>query len=80
MTDTPIEKLNFEDALQELESVVSRLERGDVALDATIELYARGALLKAACERMLAEAEERIARIALGPDGHPVGTQPFDAS
>lgn len=78
MTDTPVSELTFEEALKELEGVVTRLERGDVALEASIALYERGALLKAACERKLAEAEEKIARITLGPDGQPSGTVPFD--
>jgi exodeoxyribonuclease VII small subunit len=34
--------LSFEDALRELEGIVHKLERGDVPLDESIALYARG--------------------------------------
>lgn len=70
--------LTFEQALAELESVVGRLERGDVALDDSIALYERGAALRKRCEAKLREAEERVERITL-QDGQPTGAQPFDA-
>ena len=38
-----IKKLSFEDALQEMEAIVKRLESGQVKLDEAIESYARGA-------------------------------------
>lgn len=78
MTDQPVEKMSFEDAIKELESVVAKLERGDVALDDSIALYERGAALKKRCETKLAEAEEKVAKITL-VDGQPVGTTPLDA-
>ena len=58
MTDTPIAEMTFEQAMVELEKVVSALERGDVALDQSITLYERGAELKKRCEAKLKEAEE----------------------
>jgi exodeoxyribonuclease VII small subunit len=78
MTDKPVADLTFEEALKELEVVVGKLERGDVALEDSIALYERGAALKAACEKKLADAEEKIARITLGPDGAPTGLTPLD--
>ncbi len=78
MIDRPVAELSFEEALKELEAVVGKLERGDVALEDSIALYERGAALKAACERKLADAEEKIARITLGPDGAPTGLTPLD--
>ena len=80
MTDRPVTDLSFEEALKELESVVGKLERGDVALEDSIALYERGAALKAACEMKLAEAEEKIARITLGPDGQPTGLTALDGA
>ncbi len=79
MTDKPIPEMTFEEALAELESVVTRLERGDVALDDSIKLYERGALLRKRCQDKLAEAEEKVSRITLGDGGQPTGLQPFDA-
>ena len=57
MTDTPVTEMSFEQAMAELEQVLGQLERGDVALDQSISLYERGALLKARCETKLKEAE-----------------------
>jgi exodeoxyribonuclease VII small subunit len=79
MTEKPVEEMTFEEALRELEAVVGKLERGDVALEDSIALYERGAALKARCERKLAEAEEKVARITLNAEGQPTGTQPLDA-
>ncbi len=79
MTDTPVEEMSFEQAMKELESVVNRLEQGDVALEDSIALYERGAALKARCEAKLKEAEEKVAKITLGADGAPAGTTPLDA-
>ena len=78
MTDRPVTDLTFEEALKELELVVGKLERGDVALEDSIRLYERGAELKASCEKKLAVAEEKIARITLGPAGQPTGLTPLD--
>lgn len=75
----PVDKMSFEDAMKELESVVSQLERGDVALEDSIALYERGAALKARCEAKLKEAEEKVAKITLGAGGEPTGTAPLDA-
>jgi exodeoxyribonuclease VII small subunit len=73
-----VDKMSFEEAIKELESVVGQLERGDVALDQSIALYERGAALKARCEAKLKEAEEKVAKITLGENGEPKGTAPLD--
>ncbi len=78
MTDTPISEMSFELAMRELEQVVGKLERGDVALDDSIALYERGAELKKRCEAKLKEAEEKVAAITLDSDGQPTGTAPVD--
>ena len=78
MTDKPVDEMSFEEAMAELEAVVGQLERGDVALEASIELYERGAKLKARCEVKLKEAEEKVAAITLDQDGNPSGTTPVD--
>ena len=78
MSDAPVDKMSFEDAMKELESVVNRLESGDVPLEDSIKLYERGAALKAHCQKKLAEAEEKVAQITLDGDGNPTGTAPVD--
>lgn len=80
MTTQPeIGAMNFEDALRELEGLVDRLDRGDVPLEHSIALYERGQALKAHCEAKLRDAEERVAKITVGPDGKVTGTTPLDA-
>lgn len=79
MSDTPVSEMSFEAAMQELEQVVGKLERGDVALEQSITLYERGAELKKRCEAKLKEAEEKVAAITLDADGTPSGTTPVDA-
>ena len=79
MSDTPVDEMSFEAAMAELEKVVGQLERGDVALDASIALYERGAALKKRCEDELKRAEEKVAAITLDANGQPSGTQPLDA-
>ncbi|GGM07151.1 exodeoxyribonuclease VII small subunit [Pseudooceanicola nanhaiensis] len=74
----PVDQMSFEDAMKELEGVVSQLERGDVPLDQSIALYERGARLKARCEQKLKEAEEKVAAITLDAQGQPTGTTPVD--
>lgn len=63
--------LSFEEALAELERIVRQLEEGKGPLDAAIDAYSRGSLLKIHCEAKLAEAQARVDRIVLGPDGAP---------
>lgn len=75
-----IAALPFEKALAELEQIVQKLERGEVALEESIALYERGELLKKRCEALLREAEARIEKITLGADGRPKGTEPFEAN
>jgi exodeoxyribonuclease VII small subunit len=64
-----IAAMNFEDALAELEQIVRRLEGGQVKLDEAILSYERGAHLKRHCEKKLNEAQQRVDRIVIGPDG-----------
>ncbi len=67
--NSEISRLSFEDALAELESIVRRLEEGSGKLDDAIAAYERGAMLKRHCEAKLQEAQTRIEKIVLGPDG-----------
>ena len=70
--------LAFEKALAELEGIVTRLESGKVDLEQSIAIYERGEALKKHCEKLLKDAEARIEKITLKPDGTPAGTEPLD--
>jgi exodeoxyribonuclease VII small subunit len=75
--ETPVAEMSFEAALAELETVVARLESGEVPLEESITLYGRGAALRAHCEEKLKAAEARVLEITQGPDG-TVRTRPID--
>ncbi len=79
MSDRPVNEMSFEEAMSELESVVQQLESGDVELEASIQLYERGAALKRRCEEKLKDAEEKVAAITLNERGEPNGTSPVDS-
>ena len=51
---------DFEAAIAELEAIVKKLEEGDMALEASLELYERGVRLSRFCHARLEEAERRI--------------------
>ncbi|AMK22335.1 exodeoxyribonuclease VII small subunit [Sphingobium sp. SJ10-10] len=70
-------QMSFEDALRALESIVRRLESGDVPLDESISLYSQGELLRKRCMERLQAAEARIAKLTLDADGAVTGAQPF---
>lgn len=78
MSDTPlpdIETLSFEQALAELERIVQQLESGEVELEKSIQIYERGAALRAHCEGKLKTAELKVEKIVRGEDGKPA-TEP----
>ncbi|MEM8749948.1 MAG: exodeoxyribonuclease VII small subunit [Pseudomonadota bacterium] len=84
MNDTPsgapddVSKLTFEQALNQLEQIVNDLERGDVELERSIEIYERGELLKKHCASLLKSAEDKVEKIRVGADGTAKGTEPLD--
>ena len=78
MTDTPISEMTFEQAMSELEKIVTELERGDVPLEDSISLYEKGAELKKRCETKLKEAEQKVAAITLDEEGSVTGTKPLE--
>ena len=73
-----IKEMSFERALKELESIVARLERGDVELEESIAIYERGEALKAHCETLLKAAEAKVEKIRLSASGEAAGTEPLD--
>ena len=72
-----IDALSFEQALAELERIVGQLESGQAPLEESIELYERGALLKAHCEKRLEAARLRVEKIVVGAGGQ-VGVEPAE--
>ncbi len=72
MADTvlpDIAGLSFEEALEELVTIVRQLESGRGKLDEAISSYERGAALRRHCEAKLNDAKAKIDRIAFTADG-----------
>ena len=63
MSNTELEKLTFEEAMQELEKLVDSLDKGDVSLDEAIAAYDRGSQLKDFCQNKLHEAKMKVETI-----------------
>ena len=64
-----IQKLSFEDALGQLESIVQKLESGDVKLEDSIEFYEKGTQLKAHCQAKLQDAQSKVEKLVVGASG-----------
>ena len=77
-TQGDVKKLSFERAMEELESIVKRLEDGKVPLEESVTIYERGEALKRRCEELLRQAEARVEKITLDASGKPAGTEPLD--
>jgi exodeoxyribonuclease VII small subunit len=75
--DAGVAALSFEQALQQLESIVQQLEKGQVPLEESITIYEKGTALKAHCEAKLRDAEARIEKIVVNPISGPSAV-PFD--
>ena len=73
-----IPTLTFERAIEELETIVKRLEEGKVPLEESVAIYERGEALKRRCEELLRQAEARVEKITLAASGKPAGTEPLD--
>ncbi|EMH80393.1 MAG: exodeoxyribonuclease VII small subunit [Pelagibacteraceae bacterium] len=71
-----IEKMSFEKAMAELETIVSDLENGSIELEESIEKYQRGIQLKKHCDQKLKEANMKIDQIEIDKNGN-VTEKPF---
>ena len=76
--NSDIKKLPFERAIEELESIVQRLEGGKVPLEESVAIYERGEALKRRCEELLRQAEARVEKITLDAGGKPAGASRLD--
>jgi exodeoxyribonuclease VII small subunit len=73
-----VKTLSFERAIEELESIVKRLEEGKVPLEESVAIYERGEALKRRCEELLRQAEARVDKITTDASGQATGTEPLD--
>ena len=69
MTKTKAKELSFEESLEKLESIVTRMEDGDVPLAELLDQFEAGTKLLKICEERLQKAELRIEKLKQTKDG-----------
>ena len=71
MTAKPknIDKLNFEQALEQLEGIIDQIESGEIGLEDSLKHYESGTALVKRCRAILDRTEKRIAELAVGEEG-----------
>lgn len=69
-----IEKISYEDAFMELQSVVEKLEGGELPLKDSLALFERGQALSARCSELLEEAQLRLRQLTRDESGELVET------
>lgn len=74
-----VPKGRFEDTLDKLEKIVSKLEEGDISLEESLKLFEEGIRLSRFCNQKLDEAEKKVEVLLKGKDG-VLKPQPFDPS
>ena len=60
-----IEKLNYEQALAEIEEIVEQLENQSLELDVTLKMFERGKLLIQRCQTLLDQAELKVRNLSV---------------
>ena len=65
------DKLDFESAISELESLVERMEQGEITLEESLQNFERGIELTRTCQKALQEAEQKV-RILTQQDGEEI--------
>ncbi|MDK2980905.1 MAG: exodeoxyribonuclease small subunit [Chloroflexota bacterium] len=58
-----VEKMRYEEALQELEDILATLEGESRGLDETVDLYERGRVLLQHCQTLLEQAELKVRKL-----------------
>jgi exodeoxyribonuclease VII small subunit len=67
---------SFEESLKKLESIVDKLEKGDLSLEESLKLFEEGVGLSATCKKELEEAEGKVQMLIKQRDGS-LKTEPF---
>ena len=63
------DKMTFEQAIEELESIIGRIEQGKIGLAESLAEYQRGAALLKRCRGVLEVAEQQIEKLSVEPTG-----------
>jgi len=78
MSRKKTETVDFEQGMAELESIVARLEQGDLPLEESLRQFERGVVLTRACQSALKTAEQRV-EILVQPEGGGTTTVEFES-
>jgi len=65
-------EIKFEKAMTRLESIVEELERGDLNIDKSLEIFEEGIKMSRVCSKKLSEAEAKIEKLTKGKKGELV--------
>ena len=68
-------EMTFEEKMARLETIVSKLEKGDAQLSESLQLFEEGTRLEGECRTALDQAEQQVVKLMKGPDGAPVETE-----
>ena len=69
---------DFEKALSDLEQLVERMENGDYSLEESLQAFEQGIKLTRECQRMLAQAEQKVQILIQGED--KIKLEPFEST
>ena len=75
-----VKNISFEEALKELESIVQKLESGQVKLEEAVTAYEKGVQMQKICEEKLKEAQMKVEKLILDKEGTPKGKESLDAT
>jgi exodeoxyribonuclease VII small subunit len=64
----PVDQLNYEDAMRELEEIIDQLETAQSSLQESLDLFERGQALAVRCAALLDQAELRVRQVAVEED------------
>ena len=62
--ESPVDKLNYEEAFSQLEAIVVAMEEDELALEAAMRLFERGQKLVQRCNSLLEQAELRVRQLS----------------
>lgn len=62
MSESPLppDAFSFEKSLEALEDLILKLEKGDLSLEDSVQLFEKGMVLSSACQKALDEAEQKV--------------------
>jgi len=65
-------EIKFEKAMTRLENIVEELERGDLDIDKSLEIFEEGIKMSRLCSKKLNEAEAKIEKLSKGKNGDSI--------